>query len=51
MLMKKFPRFNVGFWASGLLGLFGYLLGAPVEAVVVLILVGTTIEFLITRGD
>lgn len=47
--MKKFTRFDIGFWASGLLGLLAYLLGAPAEAVIVLILVGTTVEFLISR--
>lgn len=51
IFMKKFSRFDVGFLASGLLGLFGYLLGAPVEAVIVLILMGTAVEYLISRGD
>jgi hypothetical protein len=49
--MKNFPRLDIGYWAAGLLGLLGYLLGAPVEAVIALILVGTTIEYLISRGD
>jgi len=43
--MKKFTgRERVGFLASGLLGLLGYLVGAPIEAVIVFVVAGTAIE-------
>ena len=49
--MKKIPLPDIGFWASGLVALLGYFVGAPVEAVIVLVIVGTTIEYMISHRD
>ncbi|MEM1401718.1 MAG: hypothetical protein AAGG55_00175 [Pseudomonadota bacterium] len=43
------PKPSIGFIASGLLGLLGYWIGAPIEAVLVLVLIGTSIEYLLTK--